>query len=109
MPDVPLLPLFTPGCGGPVHPGIKGGDMGVSAGLRACFLLKKRSLLWNEVPYFADLTPIAFVFTFVCLIILDAFSKAKEGNMLFFNYMIKMPCFRSDIVVIGKNVMYHCL
>ena len=60
--------------------------------------------MWNEVPYFADLTPIAFVFTFVCLIILDAFSKAKEGNMLFFNYMIKMPCFRSDTVVIGKNV-----
>ena len=92
MPDVPLLPLFTPGCGEPVHPGIKGGDMGGSAGLRTCFLLKRRSLLYNEVPYFADLTPITFVFTFVCLIILDAFSKEKEDNMLFFNYMIKMTC-----------------
>ena len=48
--------------------------------------------MWNEVPYFADLTPIIFVFTFVCLIILDAFSKEKEDNMLFFNYMIKMTC-----------------
>ena len=92
MAGIPLLPLFTPGCGEQVHPGIRGGDMGVSAGLRTCFLLKRRSLLYNEVPYFADLTPIAFVFTFVCLIVLDVFSKAKEGNVLFFNYMIKMPC-----------------
>ena len=72
-------------------------------------LLKKRGLLWNEEPYFANLTPIAFVFTFVYSIILYAFSKAKEGNTLVFNYMIKAPCVRSDRGVIEENVLYHCL
>ena len=66
--------------------------MGVFTGLCACPLLKKRWLLWNEEPYSANLIPIVFVFTFVYLIVLYAFSKAKEDNMLFFNYMIKMPC-----------------
>jgi len=70
---------------------------------------KKRGLLWNEEPYFANLIPVIFVFTFVYSIILYAFSKAKEGNTLVFNYMIKAPCFRSDRGVIEKNTLYHCL
>ena len=65
--------------------------------------------MWNEEPYFANLIPIIFVFTFVYSIILYAFSKAKEGNTLVFNYMIKAPCFRSDRGVIEENVLYHCL
>ena len=76
--------------------------MGVFTGLCACFLLKKRGLLWNEEPYFADLTPIVFVFTFVYLIVLYAFSKAKEVNILIFNYMTKTSCFRSDRRVIEE-------
>ena len=52
-------------------------------------LLKKRGLLWNEEPYFADLIPVIFIFTFVYSIILYAFSKAKEGNTLVSNHMIK--------------------
>ena len=50
---------------------------------------KKRGLLWNEEPYFANLIPVIFVFTFVYSIILYAFSKAKEGNTLVSNHMIK--------------------
>ncbi len=50
---------------------------------------KIRGLLWNEEPYFANLIPIIFVFTFVYSIILYAFSKAKEGNTLVSNHMIK--------------------
>ena len=38
--------------------------------------------MWNEEPYFVNLIPIIFVFTFVYSIILYAFSKAKEGNIL---------------------------
>ena len=34
------------------------------------------AILWNEEPYFADLIPIIFVFTFVYSIILYAFEKA---------------------------------
>jgi len=45
--------------------------------------------LWNEEPYFANLTPIIFVFTFVYSIILYTFSKAKEGNTLVSNHMTK--------------------
>ena len=45
--------------------------------------------MWNEEPYFANLIPIIFVFTFVYSIILYAFSKAKEGNTLVSNHMIK--------------------
>ena len=52
--------------------------------------------MWNEEPYFANLIPIIFVFTFVYSIILYAFSKVTEGNMLVSNHMIKMSCFRSD-------------
>ena len=70
---------------------------------------KKRGLLWNEEPYFANLIPVIFVFTFVYSIILYAFSKVTEGNMLVFNCMTKMSCFRSDRGVIGENVLYHCL
>ena len=39
----------------------------------------------------------------------EAFSKAKEGNTLVFNYMTKAPCVRSDRGVIEENVLYHCL
>ena len=52
--------------------------------------------MWNEEPYFANLIPIIFVFTFVYSIILYAFSKVTEGNMLVSNHMIKISCFRSD-------------
>ena len=54
------------------------------------------AILIKEEPYFANLIPVIFVFTFVYSIILYAFSKAKEGNTLVFNYMIKAPCIRSD-------------
>ena len=63
--------------------------MGVFTELSACLWQKKRGLLWNEEPYFANLIPIIFVFTFVYSIILYAFSKAKEGNTLVSNHMIK--------------------
>ena len=52
--------------------------------------------MWNEEPCFVNLIPIIFVFTFVYSIILYAFSKVTEGNMLVPNHMIKMSCFRSD-------------
>ena len=73
------------------------------------FAKKRDRLLWNEEPYFANLIPIIFVFTFVYSIILYAFSKVIEGNMLVSNYMIKTSCFRSDRGVIEENVLYHCL
>ena len=57
---------------------------------------EKNRTLWNEEPYFANLIPIIFVFTFVYSIISYAFSKAKEDNVLVFNHMIKTSCFRSD-------------
>ena len=104
-----MLPSLTPGCRKSVHPGVKDGNMGVFTELSACLWQKKRGLLWNEEPYFANLIPVIFVFTFVYSIILYAFSKAKEGNTLVFNYMIKTPCFRSDRGVIEKNTLYHCL
>ena len=84
-----MLPSLTPGCRESVHPGVKDGNMGVFTELCACLWQKKRGLLWNEEPYFANLIPIIFVFTFVYSIILYAFSKAKEGNTLVSNHMIK--------------------
>ena len=90
-----LLPL-TPGCTSSLHPDVKDGNMGVFTDFSACFCYKKRGLLWNEEPYFVNLIPIIFVFTFVYSIILYAFSKVTEGNMLVSNHMIKMSCFRSD-------------
>ena len=104
-----MLPPLTPGCTGSLHPDVKDGNMGVFTELSACLWQKKRGLLWNEEPYFANLIPVIFVFTFVYSIILYAFSKAKEGNTLVFNYMIKTPCIRSDRGVIKKNTLYHCL
>ncbi|RGZ75500.1 hypothetical protein DW973_17565 [Parabacteroides merdae] len=73
MPDIPLLPPFTPGCTGSLHPDVKNGNMGVFTELCACFCQKKRGLLWNEEPYFANLISIVPVFTFVCSIVLYAF------------------------------------
>ena len=84
----PMYRLPTPGCKGWQHGGVYG--------IICLFLLKKRGLLWNEEPYFANLIPIIFVFTFVYSIILYAFSKVTEGNMLVSNHMIKTSCFRSD-------------
>ena len=49
--------------------------------------------MWNEEPYFANLTPIIFVFTFVYSIILYAFSKVTG--------VIE--------AVIEENLLYHCL
>ena len=65
--------------------------------------------MWNEEPYFANLTPIAFVITFVYSIILYAFSKAKEGNILVSNHMIKRPVSGVIEAVIEENLLYHCL
>ena len=63
--------------------------------------------MWNEEPYFANLIPVIFVFTFVYSIILYAFSKVIEDNMLVLNCMIKTTCLRSDRGVIEENVLYH--
>ena len=65
--------------------------------------------MWNEEPYFANLTPIIFVFTFVYSIILYAFSKVTEGNMLVSNHMIKRPVSGVIEAVIEENLLYHCL
>ena len=91
-----MLPSLTPGCRESVHPGVKDGNMGVFTELCACLWQKKRGLLWNEEPYFADLIPVIFIFTFVYSIISYAFSKAKENNVLFFNNMIK--CNVSEVI-----------
>ena len=65
--------------------------------------------MWNEEPYFANLIPIIFVFTFVYSIILYAFSKVTEGNMLVSNHMIKRPVSGVIEAVIEENLLYHCL
>ena len=65
--------------------------------------------MWNEEPYFANLTPIIFVFTFVYSIILYAFSKVTEGNMLVSNHMIKRPVSGVIEAVIQEVFLYHCL
>ena len=65
--------------------------------------------MWNEEPYFANLTPIIFVFTFVYSIILYAFSKVTEGNMLVSNHMIKRPVSGVIEAVIEQNLLYHRL
>ena len=65
--------------------------------------------MWNEEPYSANLIPVIFVFTFIYSIILYAFSKVIEDNMLVLNCMIKTTCLRSDRGVIEENVLYHCL
>ena len=103
-----MLPPFTPGCTGSLHPDVKDGNMGVFTELSACFCKKKRRLLWNEEPYFANLIPIIFVFTFVYSIILYAFSKVIEGNMLVSNHMIKCPVLGVIEAVIQENILYHC-
>ena len=36
-------------------------------------------------------------------------AKEIKYDMLVFNCMTKMSCFRSDRGVIGENVLYHCL
>ena len=65
--------------------------------------------MWNEEPYFANLIPVIFVFTFVYSIILYAFSKVTEGNMLVSNHMIKRPVSGVIEAVIEENLLYHCL
>ena len=73
------------------------------------FAKKRDSFCGMKNRYSANLIPVIFVFTFVYSIILYAFSKVIEGNILVFNCMTKMSCFRSDRGVIGENVLYHCL
>ena len=68
----------------------------------------KRRLLWNEEPYFVNLISIIFVFTFIYSIILYAFSKVTEGNMLVSNHMIKCPVLGVIEAVIQENILYHC-
>ena len=63
--------------------------------------------MWNEEPYFANLTPIIFVFTFVYSIILYAFSKVTESNMLVSNHMIKCPVLGVIEAVIQDVFLYH--
>ena len=104
-----MLPPLTPGCTGSLHPDVKDGNMGVFTELSACLWQKKRGLLWNEEPYFADLIPVIFIFTFVYSIILYAFSKAKESNILVSNHMIKRPVSGVIEAVIEENLLYHCL
>ena len=60
-----MLPSLTPGCRESVHPGVKDGNMGVFTELSACLWQKKRGLFIDEEPYFANLIPVIFVFTFV--------------------------------------------
>ena len=103
-----MLHPFTPGCTGSLHPDVKDGNMGVFTELSACFCKKKRRLLWNEEPYFVNLIPIIFVFTFVYSIILYAFSKVTESNMLVSNHMIKCPVLGVIEAVIQENILYHC-
>ena len=91
--------LPTPGCKGWQHGGVYG--------IICLFLLKKRGLLWNEEPYFANLIPIIFVFTFVYSIILYAFSKVTESNMLVSNHMIKCPVLGVIEAVIQDVFFYH--
>ena len=57
---------------------------------------KREGFCGMKNRYSANLIPVIFVFTFVYSIILYAFSKVTEGNMLVPNHMIKMSCFRSD-------------
>ena len=59
--------------------------------------------MWNEEPYFSNLIPIIFVFTFVYSIILYAFSKVTESNMLVSNHMIKCPVLGVIEAVIQKT------
>ena len=59
-------------------------------------LAKKERAFVNEEPYFADLIPVIFIFTFVYSIISYAFEKAYENNVLFFNNMIK--CNVSEVI-----------
>ena len=79
--------------------------MGVFTELSACLWQKKRGLLWNEEPYFADLIPIIFVFTFVYSIILYAFSKAYRIQHIDYQQYNKSHVSE----VIEENVLYHCL
>ena len=65
--------------------------------------------MWNEEPYFVDLLPATFVFTFVYSTLLYALSKTKEDRALIINHISKAPYFRSDRGVIEGNVLYHCL
>ena len=95
-----MLHPFTPGCKGWQHGGVYG--------IICLFLQKKRRLLWNEEPYFVNLIPIIFVFTFVYSIILYAFSKVTESNMLVSNHMIKCPVLGVIEAVIQENILYHC-
>ena len=63
--------------------------------------------MWNEEPYFVNLIPIIFVFTFVYSIILYAFSKVTESNMLVSNHMIKCPVLGVIEAVIQDVFPYH--
>ena len=65
--------------------------------------------MWNEEPYFVNLISIIFVFTFIYSIILYAFSKVTEGNMLVSNHMIKRPVSGVIEAVIEENLLYHGL
>ena len=84
-----MLPSLTPGCRESVHPGVKDGNMGVFTELSACLWLKKRGLLWNEEPYFADLIPvILFLHLFIRLFYM-LFPKHIEYSILIINNITK--------------------
>ena len=84
-----MLPSLTPGCRESVHPGVKDGNMGVFTELCACLWQKKRGLLWNEEPYFADLIPvILFLHLFIRLFYM-LFPKHIEYSILIINNITK--------------------
>ena len=84
-----MLPSLTPGCTDFLHPGVKDGNMGVFTELSACLWQKKRGLLWNEEPYFADLIPvILFLHLFIRLFYM-LFPKHMEYSILIINNITK--------------------
>ena len=63
--------------------------MGVFTELSACLWQKKRGLLWNEEPYFADLIPvILFLHLFIRLFYM-LFPKHIEYSILIINNITK--------------------
>ena len=92
-----MLPSLTPGCRKSVHPGVKDGNMGVFTDLSACRWQKKRGLLWNEEPYFADLIPvILFLHLFIRLFYM-LFPKHIEYSILIINNITKKHVSRPEI------------
>ncbi len=80
LPDTPMLPPLTPGCTGSLHPDVKDGNMGVFTEIMCLSLLKKRGLLWNEEPYFANFNTYwhSFLHLFIRLFYMLFQSKRRQ-------------------------------